>query len=64
VSHWDNICRIALSWLEKASSRKFLAWVVASVGLFTGYIQSTDWLMVTMLYLGMQTYLDNKKELT
>ena len=45
--------------VEKAISRKFLAWLTATGLLaFSGNLTSEDWVTVTAIYIGGQTVVD------
>ena len=44
--------------LDKAVSRKLLAWVTACGLLFTGNLDSEQWGMVTIVYIGSQAATD------
>jgi len=57
----SKIAELALVGVEKGISRKFAAWVVATVGLFTDYIPSDAWMTITLLYIGVQGALDYLK---
>ena len=41
-------------FLNKWVSRKLTVFVVASVGLFTGVITSTDWVIVATSYIAIE----------
>ncbi len=43
---------------EKAISRKFLAWVTATVLAAYGHIDSSDWVAVTTMYIGSEALVD------
>ena len=46
-------------FVEKAISRKFLAWLTATGLLaFSGNLTSEDWVTVTAIYIGGQTVVD------
>lgn len=55
VSKLNTAVAIAI---EKGISRKFTAWVVATVALFTSFIDGSAWMYITLLYIGIQTSLD------
>ena len=40
--------------LSKWISRKLLAFLVACVGLFTGTLTSSDWVVVSTAYIGIE----------
>lgn len=44
--------------LHKLVSRKLLVWTAATVGIFFGAVESTDWVDVCMVYIGSQTVVD------
>ena len=41
-------------FLNKWVSRKLTVFVVASCGLFTGFIDSTDWVIVSTAYIAIE----------
>jgi hypothetical protein len=43
---------------EKIISRKFLAWITATVLSGTGHIDSDDWVAVTVMYIGSEALVD------
>lgn len=51
------------SLVSKWISRKLLVFVIASVGLFTGSITSSDWVIVATVYISVQSVTDSVKEL-
>ena len=44
--------------LERFISRKFLAWLTATVLCVIGVVTSTDWVAVTLVYVGSQALVD------
>ena len=44
--------------LERFISRKFLAWITATVLCFVGTVTSGDWVAVTLAYIGSQALVD------
>lgn len=45
-------------FLSKWVSRKLMAFVIASVALFSGSIQSNDWVIVATAYISLQGVTD------
>jgi hypothetical protein len=43
---------------EKVISRKFLAWVTATVLASYNHIDSGDWVAVTVMYIGSEALVD------
>lgn len=43
---------------EKIISRKFLAWVTATVLSLNGLLDSEDWVAVTVMYIGSEALVD------
>ena len=43
---------------EKVISRKFLAWVTATVLSLNGLLDSEDWVAVTVMYIGSEALVD------
>ena len=46
------------TWLEKFTSRKLLVWTVASILAATGHLTSSDWVVISAIYIGGQTVVD------
>jgi len=46
------------TWLEKFTSRKLLVWTTASVLAFTGYLTSSDWVTISIVFIGTQGAVD------
>ena len=46
------------TWLEKFTSRKLLVWTVASILAATGHLTSSDWVIISAIYIGGQTVVD------
>ena len=44
--------------LNRFISRKLMVFVVASFGLFSGTLTSTDWTILATAYVGMQGFYD------
>ena len=44
--------------LNRFISRKLLVWVVATILMYTAKIESGDWVLISMIYLGSQGVLD------
>jgi hypothetical protein len=44
--------------LNRFISRKLLVWVVATILMYTAKIESGDWILISMVYLGSQGVLD------
>ena len=44
--------------LNKWISRKLVVFIIASIGLFSGSITSSDWVIISAVYLGSQTATD------
>ena len=44
--------------VERFISRKFLAWLTATVLAVTGAVTSGDWVAVTLAYIGSQALVD------
>lgn len=45
-------------FLSKWVSRKLMAFVIASTALFTGSIESNDWVIVATAYISLQGFTD------
>ena len=43
---------------EKIISRKFLAWVTATVLSLNGLLDSEDWVAVSVMYIGSEALVD------
>tara|TARA_R110000765_G_scaffold409818_1_gene508246 strand:+ start:2018 stop:2212 length:195 start_codon:yes stop_codon:yes gene_type:complete len=44
--------------LEKIVSRKLLVWATATALMFTSHLDSSDWLVLSALYIGGQSVID------
>ena len=44
--------------LNKWISRKLLVFIVACAGLFSGYLTSSDWVIISTAYIGIQGFTD------
>ena len=47
----NEIDRLVNKWI----SRKLLVFIIATIALFTKFITSSDWLIVSSIYLGTET---------
>ena len=50
-------------YLSKWVSRKLMVFVVACGGLFSGYLSSTDWVVIATAYVSIQGFTDIVKKL-
>jgi len=44
--------------LNKWISRKLMVFIVACAGLFSGYLTSSDWIIISTAYIGIQGFTD------
>ena len=44
--------------LNKWISRKLLVFIIACAGLFSGYLTSSDWIIISTAYIGIQGFTD------
>jgi hypothetical protein len=44
--------------LNKWVSRKLLVFIIACTGLFSGYLTSSDWVIISTAYVGVQGFTD------
>lgn len=44
--------------INKWISRKLLVFIVACGGLFSGYLVSSDWVIIATAYIGIQGFTD------
>ena len=44
--------------LSRLTSRKLLVWLTGSALLYTGGLQSTDWVAISLVYIGSQAAVD------
>lgn len=44
--------------ISKWVSRKLLVFMVACSGLFSGYLTSSDWVIIATAYIGIQGFTD------
>lgn len=49
---------IADKFIERFISRKFLAWITATVLCWYGMVTSDNWTAVTLAYIGTQALVD------
>ena len=49
--------------VEKAISRKFLVWLTATGLMLTAGLQSSDWVIISAIYIGGQTVIDGVAKL-
>tara|TARA_S200000501_G_scaffold160755_1_gene151599 strand:- start:92 stop:304 length:213 start_codon:yes stop_codon:yes gene_type:complete len=54
----DKIKAIADKYTERFISRKFLAWITATALCVLGTVTSSDWVAVTLAYIGSQALVD------
>jgi hypothetical protein len=45
-------------FIEKMISRKFLVWVTATTLMITSGLESSDWVIISALYIGGQAVID------
>ena len=50
--------------LDKFVSRKLLVWIISTIFMYMAKIESSDWVMISMVYLGSQGALDIAERLT
>lgn len=50
-------------YLNKWVSRKLMVFVTACAGLFSGYLNSNDWVIVATAYVSIQGFTDIVKKL-
>ena len=58
MSMVDKIKAIADKYTERFISRKFLAWITATGLCVYGTVTSSDWVAVTLAYIGSQALVD------
>lgn len=46
------------TFVEKIISRKFLVWLTATVLMFAAGLESSDWIIISGIYIGGQTVVD------
>ena len=44
--------------LEKVVSRKLLVWVIATLGVPLGFLSGSEWMQLSMVYIGSQAAMD------
>ena len=44
--------------INKWISRKLMVFIVACTGLFSGYLTSSDWVIISTAYIGIQGFTD------
>lgn len=45
-------------FLKKWASRKLVVFIVACTGLFSGYLTSSDWVIIATAYVSLQGFVD------
>jgi ABC-type Co2+ transport system permease subunit len=50
----ENLDRLLNKWI----SRKLSVFIAACVGLFSGYLTSSDWVVIATAYIGIQGFTD------
>lgn len=50
MSRKEFIDRLQSKWI----SRKLLVFIIASVALFTGNVQSSDWVIISSIYISLE----------
>ena len=45
-------------WLRRLTSRKLMVWVTATALMLFSDLQSSDWVAVTVMYIGSQALVD------
>lgn len=50
MSRQEIIDKIQSKWI----SRKLLVFIIASVALFTGKLQSDDWIIISSIYISLE----------
>lgn len=46
------------TFVEKIISRKFLVWLTATVLMVAAGLESSDWIIISGIYIGGQTVID------
>ena len=46
------------TWLAKLTSRKLMVWITATALTFAGHVTSSDWVIISAIYIGGQTIID------
>ena len=46
------------TWLAKLTSRKLMVWITATALTFAGHVTSSDWGIISAIYIGGQTIID------
>lgn len=54
----DELKKLILQFLKRANSKKFAVWSVGTIGLFTHFVTSEQWMIITSLYLSAEGVLD------
>ncbi len=45
-------------WLEKLTSRKLMVWITSTALMGMGALESSDWVVLSALYIGGQSVID------
>lgn len=51
------------STVNKWISRKLFVFIVASIGLFKGVLESSDWVIIATAYIAVQSFVDSVEKL-
>jgi hypothetical protein len=51
------------STVNKWISRKLFVFLIASVALFTGVLESSDWVIIATAYIAVQSFVDSVEKL-
>jgi hypothetical protein len=46
------------AWLKRLVSRKLLVWATATYLTYVGHVTSSDWAMLSIVYIGTQGAID------
>ncbi len=60
----EELCLTAKVLMSKAASRKFIVFAIATHMAYYDILDSANWLMVAMLYMGAQAALDWRENKT
>lgn len=57
----STICTHSKTFIGKAISRKFIVFIIATHMVYTHFLPGPDWMMIAMIYIGIEGALDWRK---
>ena len=60
----NTLCSNIKTFMNKANSRKFIVFAIATHMVYFDYLEGADWLMMALVYLGVQGALDWRTQIS